>query len=44
MKTATVTTALGLLFAAGVSALDKPLNIETTHSTSCAQDQKTKKG
>ncbi|EME89092.1 uncharacterized protein MYCFIDRAFT_86210 [Pseudocercospora fijiensis CIRAD86] len=43
MKFTTVATALGLLFA-GVSALDKPLNIDITEAKTCAEDEKTKKG
>jgi len=44
MKTAAITTALSLFFAIGVSALDKPLNIDVTHSSSCSDSEKTKKG
>lgn len=44
MKTAAITTAFSLLFAVGVSALDKPLNIEVTHSTACPKEEQTKKG
>ncbi|KXT03877.1 hypothetical protein AC578_8914 [Pseudocercospora eumusae] len=43
MKFTTVATALGLLFA-GVSALDKPLDIDITEAKTCAEDEKTKKG
>lgn len=44
MKSAALTTALSLFLTIGVSALDKPLNIEVTHSSSCPVDQQTKKG
>lgn len=43
MKFTTVATALGLLFA-GVSALDKPLDIDITEAKTCGDDEKTKKG
>ncbi|KAF7197208.1 FK506-binding protein 2 [Pseudocercospora fuligena] len=43
MKFTTVATALGLLFA-GVSALDKPLDIDITEAKTCGEDEKTKKG
>jgi len=41
MRFATISTALALL-AAGVSALDKPLNIEVQHSAEC--ERKTTRG
>ncbi|EGP87107.1 unnamed protein product [Zymoseptoria tritici ST99CH_1A5] len=43
MQFTTVTAALGL-FLAGVSALDKPLDIKITLSNTCADNEKTKKG
>ena len=43
MKFTTVATALGLLFA-GVSALEKPLDIDITEAKTCGEDEKTKKG
>lgn len=44
MKSAVLTTVLSLVLAIGVSALDKPLNIDVTFSSDCPEDQKTKKG
>ncbi|KAK4637439.1 FK506-binding protein 2 [Fulvia fulva] len=43
MKFTTITTAVAL-FCAGALALDKPLNIEKTHSEECADSERTKIG
>jgi FK506-binding protein 2 len=43
MKLTAITAAFGL-FLAGVSALEKPLDIEVVSSTPCPEDQQTKKG
>lgn len=43
MKFTTIITAVAL-FCAGALALDKPLNIEKTHSEECADSERTKIG